>query len=204
MGYRRRRRNTRCQHSGGSISARRTQNMSRIKKNWPGCIVKNARGSHFDERAARLRASRVVAEGWMMRANSRGVIFQSRLYRLWLFAIRPADSNAWPNERSVRCDWSGYRIIFRIPLRASFFARYKRPSIADRHWYLRIVMFIKFILILFQSLSPRLAKRKGICYLFFTSDLKYMQLCIFVRRGLKHASFKFNRTRINVYLFKIV
>jgi len=96
-------------------------------------------------RRGALRASRVVAEGWVMRANSRGVIFQARLYRLWLSAIRPAVSNAWPNERSVWCDWSGYRIIFRIPLRAPFFARHKTAHFRKRRWTFRIIVFIRFI-----------------------------------------------------------
>lgn len=101
--------------------------------------------------ATRRGALRVVAEGWMMRANSRGVIFQARLYRLWLSAIRPAVSNAWPNERSVWCDWSGYRIIFRIPLRAPFFARHKASHFGNQRWPFRIVMFIKLISIRLQD-----------------------------------------------------
>lgn len=122
--------NARRQHSGGSISVWRTRNMHRIKKNWAGYIAKKRQRVSLwwacgTARRGALRASRVVAEGWVMRANSRGVIFQARLYRLWLSAIRPAVSNAWPNERSVWCDWSGYRIISRIPLRALFFARHK-------------------------------------------------------------------------------
>jgi len=145
--------NARRQHSGGSISVRRTRNMHRIKKNWAGYIAKNARGSHFDERVARRDAAHCASSpkaGWCK--QTRAVLYFKHVCTDFDYPRfdRPSVTRGLTNDLSDAID----RVIesFSVFLCARHFSHaIKLPNFGNQHWPFRIVMFIKLISIRLQD-----------------------------------------------------